>query len=61
MVSNRGLRSSPFSSGEFLRAADRLVAEGYELVTVSELLSLDGKTAEPCLYTSKDIKITHAG
>lgn len=45
----------------FLRAADRLVAEGYELVTVSELLSLDGKTAEPCLYTSKDVKITHAG
>ena len=45
----------------FLRAADRLVAEGYELVTVSELLSLKGKAAEPCLYTSKDVKISHAG
>lgn len=45
----------------FTRAADRLVAEGYELVTVSELLGLNGKTAEPCLYTSKDVKINHAG
>lgn len=45
----------------FTRAADRLVAEGYELVTVSELLGLNGKTAEPCLYTSKDGKLSHAG
>lgn len=38
----------------FTRAADRLVAEGYELVTISELLGLGEGTPKPVVYLSKN-------
>ncbi len=45
----------------FTRAADKLVEQGYELVTVSELLELSGKECKPCLYMSTKMTIDRAG
>lgn len=42
----------------FIAAADRLIAEGYQLVTVSELLSLSGD-ARPVMHLSKGQTITY--
>lgn len=42
----------------FIRAADKLIEQGFELVTVSELLGLDAQaTAQPVMYISKDMTI----
>lgn len=41
------------SADIFCKAADILVEQGYEFVTVSELLDLNGKEAQPIMYTSK--------
>lgn len=44
----------------FIRAADKLIEQGFELVTVSELLGLDTQaTAQPVMYISKDTTITY--
>lgn len=43
----------------FKRAADKLIAEGYELVTVSELLALNGKQPAPVMHLSKNNSITY--
>ena len=42
----------------FIAAADRLIAEGYQLVTVSELLSLSGN-ALPVMHMGKGQTITY--
>ncbi len=47
------------SADIFAAAADRLIAEGYQLVTVSELLSLSDKQAQPVMYMSKTQTITY--
>ncbi len=48
------------SADIFAAAADRLIAEGYELVTVSELLGLNIEIpAEPVMYVSKKDTITY--
>ncbi len=48
------------SADIFIAAADRLIAEGYELVTVSELLGLSAETpVEPVMYISKNDTITY--
>ena len=44
----------------FIRAADILIEQGFELVTVSELLGLDSQaSAQPVMYISRDHTITH--
>ncbi len=48
------------SADIFAQAADRLIAEGYELVTVSELLGLNIEIpAEPVMHISKNDTITY--
>ncbi len=48
------------SADIFIAAADRLIAEGYELVTVSELLGLSSEAAAaPVMHLSKNETITY--
>ncbi len=44
----------------FIRAADKLIAQGYELVTVSTLLGLDGNSQPPSvMYIARGQTVTH--
>ena len=44
----------------FIRAADRLIEQGYDLVTVSELLGLDESSQAPsAMYISRGKTVTH--
>ena len=44
----------------FIRAADKLIAQGYELVTVSTLLGLDGNSQPPSvMYIARGQTVTY--
>ena len=43
-----------------IRAADKLIAQGYELVTVSTLLGLDGDSQPPSvMYIARGQTVTY--